>query len=60
MKDDNYYPQRGNDRRRRNHRPCSCPHAHPFKLAEVMCNQHLNPRKACADWQKGKRICPKC
>jgi len=33
MKDDNYYPQRGNDCHRRNHRPCSCPHAHPFELA---------------------------
>jgi len=51
MKDDNYYPQRGNDRRRRNHRPCSCPHAHPFELAEVIRNRQLNPRKACADWQ---------
>jgi len=60
MKDDNYYPQRGNDRRQRNHRPCSCPHAHPFELAEVIHNQHLNPRKACADWQKGKRVCPEC
>jgi len=60
MKDDNYYPQRGNDRRRRTHRPCSCPHAHPFELAEVIRNRHLNPRKACADWQKGKRVCPDC
>jgi len=60
MKDDNYYPQRGNDRRRHNQRPCSCPHAHPFELAEVIRNQHLNPHKACADWQKGKRVCPDC
>ena len=60
MKDDNYYPQRGNDRRRRNHQPCSCPHAHPFELAEVIRTRHLNPRKACADWQKGKRVCPDC
>jgi len=61
MKDDNYYPQRGNDRRRCNHRPCSCPHAHPFELAEVRVrNRHLNPCKACADWQKGKRVCPDC
>jgi len=60
MKDDNYYPQRGNDSHRHNHRPCSCPHAHPFELAEVIRNQHLNPHKACADCQKGKRICTKC
>jgi len=44
----------------RTHRPCSCPHAHPFELAEVIRNRHLNPRKACADWQKGKRVCPDC
>jgi len=60
MKDDNYYPQRGNNHRRCNHWPCSCPHTHLFELAEVIRNQHLNPRKACADWQKGKRVCPKC
>jgi len=60
MKDDNYYPQRGDDRRRRTHRPCSCSHAHPFELAEVFRNRHLNPRKAGADWQKGKRVCPDC
>jgi len=60
MKDDNYYPQRGNDRCRCNHRPCSFPHAHPFELAEVICNRHHNPRKVCADWQKGKRVCPDC
>jgi len=60
MKDDNYYLQRGNNCCRRNHWPCSCPHAHPFELAEVICNRHLNPRKACADWQKGKRVCPEC
>jgi len=58
MKDDNYYPQRGNDRCQRNHRPCSCPHTHPFELAEIIRNQHRNPCKACADWQKGKRVCP--
>jgi len=60
MKDDNYYPQRGNDCCRRNHRACSCPHAHPFELAEVIRNRHINPCKACADWQKGKRVCPDC
>jgi len=60
MKDDNYYQQRGNDRRWRNHRPSSCPHTHPFELVEVIRNQHLNPCKVCADWQKGKRICPEC
>jgi len=60
MKDENYYPQRGNDHRWRNNRPCSCPHTHPFELAEVIRKRHLNPRKACVDWQKGKRVCPDC
>jgi len=60
MKDDNYYPQRGNDHRRRNHWLCSCPHAHPFELAEVIRNRHLNPHKACEDWKKGKRVCSDC
>jgi len=60
IKDDNYYPQRENDRCRHNHQPCSCPHAHPFELAEVIRNRHLNLRKACTDWQKGKRVCPDC
>jgi len=60
MKDNNYYPRRGNDRRRRTHQQCDCPHAHPYELAEVIRIRHLNPRKACADWQKGKRVCPDC
>jgi len=60
MKDDNYYPQRGNNRRWRNYWPCSCRHAHPFELAEVIRNRHLNPPKDCADRQKGKRVCPDC
>jgi len=60
MKDDNYNPQRGIDRHRHNRRPGSCPHAHPFKLEEVIRNRHLNPCNACADWQKGKRVCPDC
>jgi hypothetical protein len=59
-KDNAYYPRRANGRHRRNHRPCECPHAHPFELAEVIRNRHLNPRKACADWYKGKRVCPHC
>jgi len=59
-KDNAYYPCRANGRHRRNHRPCECPHAHPFELAEVIRNRHLNPRKACADWYKGKWVCPHC
>jgi len=60
MKDNNYYPRRGNDRRRRNHQQCDCPNVHPYELAEVIRLRHRNPRKACADWQKGKRVCPDC
>jgi len=60
MKDNNYYPRRGNNRCRRSHQQCNCPNAHPYELAEVICVRHLNPCKACADWQKGKRVCPDC
>jgi len=60
MKDNNYYPRHGNNCRCRSHQQCDCPNAHPYKLAEVICERYLNSRKACADWQKGKRICPDC
>jgi len=62
-KDNNYYPHRAEAPRRRGpkrHRPCGCPHPHPFELAEVIRNKHLDPRKACADWYRGKRVCPHC
>jgi len=60
MKDNNYYLRQGNDRCHRNHQQCDCPHAHPYELAEVISVRHLNPRKAYADWQKGKRVCSDC
>jgi len=60
MKDNNYYPRRSNDRHRRSHQQCDCPNAHPYELAEVIRVRHLNSCKACADWQKGKRVCPDC
>jgi len=60
MKDDNYYPQWGNDRCCQTHRPCNCTNAHPFELVEVIHIRHLNSRKACADWRKGKQVCPNC
>ena len=60
MKDNNYYPRRGNNRRRRSHQQCDCPNAHPYELAEVIRVRYLNPRKAYTDWQKGKRVCPGC
>jgi hypothetical protein len=59
-KDNAYYPRRANGGHRRNHRPYECPYAHPFELAVVIRNRHLNPRKACADWYKGKRVYPHC
>jgi hypothetical protein len=59
MKDNNYYPRRANGRHRHNHQ-CPCENAHPFELAEVIRNRHLNPRRACAAWRKGKRVCPRC
>ena len=60
MKNNNYYPRRGNDRRRHSHQQCDCPNTHPYELAEVIHVRHRNPRKACTDWQKGKRVCPDC
>ena len=60
MKDNNYYPSRANNRHRRSHRSCECTSAHPSELTEVIRTRHLDPRKACAAWQKGKRVCPEC
>jgi hypothetical protein len=59
-KDNAYYPRRANGRHRRNHQRCDCQNAHPFELAEVIRNRHLNPRKACQDWRRGKRVCHRC
>jgi len=60
-KDFGYYPRKEKHRRRRQKRQqCDCPHTHPFELAEVIRNRHMNQRKACADWRKGKRVCPRC
>ena len=62
MKDYNYYPQRSIGRRRRcrNDQMCDCPMPHPDELTEVIRERHLNPIKACMDWHRGKRVCPKC
>ena len=60
MKDNNYYPRCGKNCRRRSPQQCDCPNAHPYELAEAIHVRHLNPRKACADWQKGKQVCPDC
>jgi len=60
MKDNNYYPQQGNDLCHRNHQRCNCPHTHPYELAEIICVRHLNPRKAYAEWQKGKWVHTDC
>jgi len=56
-KDNNYYPHRSRRRRAIN---CDCPLPHPNELLEVTRERHLNPVKACADWHRGKRICPEC
>ena len=62
MKNYSYYPQRSSSRRRhcRNHQMCDCPKPHPHELVKVARERHLNPIKACADWHRGKRICPEC
>jgi len=56
-KDNNYYPRRS---RRRQATNCDCPLPHPNELLEVTREQRLNPAKACADWYRGKRVCPEC
>jgi len=57
-KDNNYYPRQS--RRRRRATNCDCPLPHPNELLEVTRERHLNPVKACADWHRGKRVCPEC
>jgi len=39
---------------------CDYPLPHPNKLLEVTRERRLNPVKACADWHRGKRVCPEC
>jgi hypothetical protein len=58
--DNAYYPSRTNGRHRRNQQRCDCHNAHPFELAEVIRNRHLNPQKACQDWRRGKHVCSHC
>jgi len=33
---------------------------HPEELLEITRERHLDPIKACADWYRGKRVCPDC
>jgi len=56
-KDNNYYPRRSRRHRATN---CDCPLPHPNELLEVTRERRLNPVKACADWHRGKRVCPEC
>jgi hypothetical protein len=58
MKDNNYYPRE--NRRSRRPQICDCPLSHPEELLQITRERRLNPRKACADWHKGKRACPDC
>ena len=57
-KDNNYYPR--HSRRRRRAQTCDCPLPYPNELLEVTRERHLNPVKGCADWHRGKRVCPDC
>jgi hypothetical protein len=59
----NYHPRRAEGSRRRGPRrqqACECNVPHPYELANAIRVKHLNPRKACADWNKGKRVCKAC
>jgi len=33
---------------------------HPQELREVTWERRLDPIKVCADWHRGKRVCPEC
>jgi len=39
---------------------CDCPLPHPDELLAVTRERRLNPMKACADWHRGKWVCPDC
>jgi len=54
-KDNNYYPRRSRRHRATN---CDCPLPHPNELLEGTRERRLNPVKTCADWYRGKQICP--
>jgi hypothetical protein len=59
----NYHPRHAEGSRRRGprrHQACECGLPHPAALANAIRTKHLNPRKACADWKKGKRVCRAC
>jgi hypothetical protein len=59
----NYHPHCAEGSRRRGPRrqqACECNAPHPYELANAIRIKHLNPRKACADWNKGKRVCKAC
>jgi len=57
-KDNNYYPRQS--RRCRLVQNCDCPLPHPNELLKVTRERHLNPVKACAEWHRGKQVCPEC
>ena len=35
-------------------------HRHPRATGYDTHERHINPIKACADWHRGKRVCPEC
>jgi len=57
-KDNNYDPRPSHRRRRATN--CNCTLPHPNELLEVTRERRLNPIKACADWHRGKCVCPEC
>ena len=60
MKNNNYYPRQSRRHHRRRRPSCDCPLPHPEELLAVTRERRLNPVKACADWHRGKRVCPDC
>ena len=56
-----YYPQPRRRRQQRTvQRGCGCTTQHDPALVDAIITRQLNPKKACTDWKKGKRLCEDC
>ena len=52
----NYFPTAG----RKGTNECNCGRTHDPELEAVIRKKHLDVRKACRAWQRGKRVCYDC
>jgi hypothetical protein len=58
----NYFPGAGTASQNQQHRnqQCDCGMKHDLELDAIIRAKHLNVRKACRAWGKGKRVCYDC